>query len=129
MAQFEFVVWLVHWLLQQEDFEFEWDQGNSAKSAKKHGIDLEYAEQVFRNRDFLIPLGIQISPHHGDSAGSARDSGHLTRRLTDEDIILCNTHQAKKFVDLMGKQWGCSTPHSYLISTIHQSIMQGCKVQ
>lgn len=62
MAQFEFVAWLLDWILQQEDFRFEWDLGNSTKSSKKHGIGLEYAEQMFRNREFFIPLGIQVSP-------------------------------------------------------------------
>lgn len=62
MAQFEFVAWLARWLLEQEDFEFEWDEGNSSKSAQKHGIEVESAEQFFRNRDFLAPLGIQVFP-------------------------------------------------------------------
>ena len=25
MDQFEFIEWLVQWLFQQEDFEFDWD--------------------------------------------------------------------------------------------------------
>ena len=62
MTQFEFVAWLVKWLLSQESFEFDWDSGNSTKSYVKHGIKVDAAEQVFRNRDFLVPLGIQISP-------------------------------------------------------------------
>jgi hypothetical protein len=62
MAQFEFVAWLAKWILQQIDFEFEWDDGNSAKSTVKHKVSQESSEQVFRNREFLVPLGIQISP-------------------------------------------------------------------
>lgn len=62
MAQFEFIAWLAKWLLQQADFEFDWDHGNSTKSVRKHGIKVEGAEQVFRNKECLIPLGIQISP-------------------------------------------------------------------
>ena len=62
MAQFEFIAWLAKWLLTQADFEFEWDQGNSAKSQQKHKISTESAEQVFLNNDFLVPLGIQIAP-------------------------------------------------------------------
>ncbi len=62
MAQFEFVEWLARWIFQQTDFEFEWDPGNSTKSIDKHKISKESAEQIFRNREFLVPLGIQIQP-------------------------------------------------------------------
>lgn len=62
MAQFEFVAWLVKWILEQEIFDFEWDQGNSTKSLQKHKISSESAEQVFLNKDMLVPLGIQVAP-------------------------------------------------------------------
>ena len=62
MAQFEFIEWLVQWLFQQEDFKFDWDSGNSTKSSQKHEISTESAEQLFRNKDALVPFGIQISP-------------------------------------------------------------------
>jgi len=62
MAQFEFIAWLARWLFQQVDFEFDWDQGNSAKNVHKHRVTIESAQQVFRNREYLVPLGIQISP-------------------------------------------------------------------
>lgn len=62
MAKFEFVAWLVKWLLEQESFDFEWDQGNSTKSLQKHNIDPDNAEQVFLNKDLLAPLGIQVDP-------------------------------------------------------------------
>ncbi|MBL7544094.1 MAG: hypothetical protein JNL11_09765 [Bdellovibrionaceae bacterium] len=62
MAQFEFVAWLVKWILEQETFEFDWDHGNSTKSLQKHAFNSESAEQVFINKDLLVPLGIQISP-------------------------------------------------------------------
>ncbi len=62
MAQFEFIAWLAKWLLYQVDFEFDWDQGNSAKNIQKHRVTTESAEEVFRNKDFLVPLGIQVSP-------------------------------------------------------------------
>ena len=62
MAQFEFIAWLAKWLFQQVDFEFDWDHGNSTKSIRKHGVKVESAEQVFRNKECLVPLGIQISP-------------------------------------------------------------------
>lgn len=62
MAQFEFVAWLVKWILEQDNFAFEWDHGNSTKSMQKHEISSECAEQVFINKDLLVPLGIQVSP-------------------------------------------------------------------
>ena len=62
MAQFEFVEWLLLWLLNQAYFEFDWDEGNSTKSLQKHGINIESAEQLFHNKEGLVPLGIQISP-------------------------------------------------------------------
>jgi len=62
MAQFEFVAWLVNWLIQHDDFEFDWDQGNSTKSLQKHKVAIGEAEQVFRNKDYLVPLGLQVSP-------------------------------------------------------------------
>lgn len=91
MAQFEFVEWLVKWILQQEDFVFEWDQGNSAKNIRKHGIDLEYAEQVFRNKDFLIPLGIQISPEANEPR-----FGALGMDLTGRKLSTCFTIRSGK---------------------------------
>jgi|SRR6185312_2453416 len=62
MAQFEFVAWLVQWILEKQSFEFDWDNGNSTKSLQKHKVSPESAEQVFMNKDFLVPLGIQVSP-------------------------------------------------------------------
>jgi uncharacterized protein len=62
MARFEFVQWLATWLFSVSEFEFEWDEGNSAKSFVRHGIAAESAEQVFRNKDLLVPLGIQVAP-------------------------------------------------------------------
>ena len=62
MAQFEFVAWLAKWILEQDIFDFEWDHGNSTKNMQKHAVNAESAEQVFMNKDLLVPLGIQISP-------------------------------------------------------------------
>ncbi|MGE4234086.1 MAG: BrnT family toxin [Bacteriovoracia bacterium] len=62
MGQFEFVAWLAKWLLQQKEFEFDWDQWNSTKSLQKHKIETDSAEEVFNNKEFLVPLGIQVAP-------------------------------------------------------------------
>ena len=45
---------------------FEWDEGNSAKSWRRHGVTHTEAEQVFLNR----PLLVAGSPKH--STGEAR---------------------------------------------------------
>ena len=61
MAQWEFVEWLLFWLLETSHFEFEWDSGNRTKNESKHGISIEEVEAVFRS-GAALPLGIQISP-------------------------------------------------------------------
>lgn len=61
MAQWEFVEWLLFWILETSHFEFEWDAGNRSKSAAKHGISTEEVEAVFRS-GLALPLGIQIQP-------------------------------------------------------------------
>jgi uncharacterized DUF497 family protein len=61
MAQWEFVEWLLFWILETSHFEFEWDEGNLTKNSKKHGIEVGQIESVFRS-GLALPLGIQISP-------------------------------------------------------------------
>lgn len=61
MAQWEFVEWLLFWILETSHYEFDWDKGNRTKSATKHRISIEEVEAVFRSGQAL-PLGIQISP-------------------------------------------------------------------
>ena len=61
MAQWEFVEWLMFWILETSYFEFEWDKGNQSKNKEKHGITIEEIEAVFRS-GAALPLGIQISP-------------------------------------------------------------------
>lgn len=61
MAQWEFVEWLLVWLLETSFFEFEWDRGNQTKSASKHGVSTEEVESVFRS-GLALPLGVQVQP-------------------------------------------------------------------
>lgn len=61
MAQWQFVEWLLIWLLETTHFEFEWDQGNNTKNAAKHGISISETEEVFKS-GAALPLGIQIQP-------------------------------------------------------------------
>jgi uncharacterized DUF497 family protein len=62
MAKFEFVAWLVKWILEREEFEFDWDSGNTTKNLQKHKVTAQSAEQVFFNKNDLVPLGIQVAP-------------------------------------------------------------------
>ncbi len=61
MAQWDFVEWLLFWILETSHFEFEWDKGNKTKNSTKHGISIDEVETVFRS-GLALPLGIQISP-------------------------------------------------------------------
>ena len=61
MGQFKFALWLAYWYLQSEDFQFQWDDGNSAKSLSKHGVAREEVESVFEVR-LAATLGRQFSP-------------------------------------------------------------------
>ena len=61
MAKWEFVDWLLFWILETTHFEFEWDAGNLTKSARKHGISPDAVETVFRTGK-VLPLGIQTQP-------------------------------------------------------------------
>jgi uncharacterized DUF497 family protein len=82
MAQFEFVAWLAQWLLEQDEFAFDWDEGNSSKSTQKHKIGTEAAEQLFRNREVLAPLGIQIAPKVNEPRFCALGMDLSGRRLS-----------------------------------------------
>lgn len=61
MAKWEFVEWLLFWILETSHFEFDWDDGNRTKNTKKHGISTDEVEAVFRS-GAALPLGIQIRP-------------------------------------------------------------------
>ncbi|HPI40951.1 MAG TPA: BrnT family toxin [Pseudobdellovibrionaceae bacterium] len=61
MAKWEFVEWLLFWILETSHFEFEWDKGNNTKNEIKHKITIQEVEAVFRSGKAL-PLGLQISP-------------------------------------------------------------------
>ena len=62
MAHFQFVGWLVEWILNQSGFAFEWDSGNIRKSLDKHGVTCQEAEEVFEQREAIHVLGKQIIP-------------------------------------------------------------------
>lgn len=61
MAKFEYVEWLLLWLLETKIFRFEWDAGNSTKSGLKHGVPQAEVEEVFKLGQAL-PIGVQVRP-------------------------------------------------------------------
>ena len=61
MASFRFVEWLLFWLLETEQFDFEWDEGNRDKNETKHGIGTREVEEVFE-QGLSVPLGVQVTP-------------------------------------------------------------------
>lgn len=81
MAEFRFIDWLVDWLLNQETFVFDWDDGNKTKSESKHGVSCEEAESVFEQIEAVRALGEQISqkpkePRYG-ILGITNDGRHV----------------------------------------------------
>lgn len=61
MAKFKFVEWLILWLIETAQFDFEWDAGNRTKSAAKHAVATMEVEEVFLLGQ-AAPLGVQVSP-------------------------------------------------------------------
>ncbi len=61
MAKFEYIEWLLVWLLETKTFRFEWDAGNSTKNVLKHGVLQNEVEEVFKLGSAL-PIGIQVRP-------------------------------------------------------------------
>ena len=61
MAKFKFIEWLLLWLQENSHFEFDWDEGNSMKSAAKHSVQTNETEEIFITGQ-AAPLGIQVSP-------------------------------------------------------------------
>jgi len=61
VAKWEFVDWLLYWLRDTGSFDFDWDEGNLTKSARKHGVYPSQVEEVFRS-GLALPLGKQTAP-------------------------------------------------------------------
>ena len=60
MAQWKFVEWLLFWLLETKECNFEWDSGNTSKSQEKHNVTISEAESAFQIGKAL-PLGVEIN--------------------------------------------------------------------
>lgn len=71
---------------------FNWDEGNSRKSAAKHGISQAEAEQVF----FNVPLLVKDDPKHSSAEPRYHALGktnqgrrlHVTFTLRAEDTLI-----------------------------------------
>jgi hypothetical protein len=61
VARFRFVEGLFDWFLSLSDFDFDWDAANWTKSADKHLVTCDEAEEVLKGHRF-VPLGQQIEP-------------------------------------------------------------------
>jgi uncharacterized DUF497 family protein len=61
MGQFKFFKWLAFWYEQEDQFIFDWDEGNLTKSKVKHGVDFDEVESVFNIKSGVV-LGKQVSP-------------------------------------------------------------------
>ena len=64
MAHFKFLQWLADWILAQEGFSFEWDEGNIKKSLEKH---LRYIDNMVRLIFDIILKFLIIEPIYLDS--------------------------------------------------------------
>lgn len=88
MAQWEFVEWLLFWILETSHFEFEWDDGNRSKNLNKHGIATEEIEDVFRS-GLALPLGVQVAfvLREGHVRVISARPAHRKERAKYEEII------------------------------------------
>lgn len=90
MAKFKFIYWLLEFLLSNEDFIFEWDEGNSTKNEEKHGVTLEMIESAFKDSS-LLALGEQYQP----IVDEAR-YGFIAKCATGEILFICFTIRSGK---------------------------------
>lgn len=101
MAKFKFVEWLLLWLQESSHFEFDWDDGNRTKSAKKHSVRTEEAEEVFTTGQ-AAPLGVQVAPPvHEERLGIVGTTAagrilHLVFTLRDGKIRPISVRPAHK---------------------------------
>jgi uncharacterized DUF497 family protein len=91
MAQFQFIKWLVQWFLFKEKIEFDWDEGNLTKNFKKHKINRKSAEQLFFNKEYFFPLGIQTTPQFDEPR-----FGVLGKDAEGKPLYACFTIRAGK---------------------------------
>jgi uncharacterized DUF497 family protein len=73
--------------------DFEWDQGNTVKSVRKHGIGYEEAEQVFFNR----PLLLIDDPIHSTTEPRAKMFG----KTNDEKLLTVSFTIRKRHIRII----------------------------
>ncbi len=86
MAKFEFNEWIILWLLEQNNFTFQWDDGNRTKNQDKHDITCEEAESVFKNISKIRVLGLQTSPIANETR-----YGAFGTTDTNKSVLVCFT--------------------------------------
>jgi len=71
---------------------FDWDEGNSRKSAGKHGVDQNEAEQVFANEPLLVAADAlhSLVEERYHALGRTNDGRqlHVTFTLRAEDTLI-----------------------------------------
>ncbi|MBX9839195.1 MAG: BrnT family toxin [Silvanigrellaceae bacterium] len=94
MAKFEYNELILLWFLTQNEFYFEWDDGNSEKSKAKHGITCEEIESVFRlNPKQIRVLGNQVSPVYDSTE---ERYGLFGKTETGKSLFICVTLREDK---------------------------------
>ena len=81
VAKFEYIEWLMVWLLELQKPEFEWDNGNGTKNLIKHGVSLHEVEEVF-DVGMALPLGVQVRPLVGEPRFAVTGPTFTNRVLT-----------------------------------------------
>lgn len=85
MAKFIYIEWLLEFLISRSDFIFEWDDGNSSKSAEKHGVDNDLVESMFNDSN-LLALCEQFQPHVNEAR-----YGIVGKAIDEEILFVCFT--------------------------------------
>jgi uncharacterized protein len=71
---------------------FEWDDGNTRKSADKHGVTQAEAEQVFSNQPLLLKADMAHSGQESRWQALGRTHGdrllHVTFTLRQNDCLI-----------------------------------------
>ena len=85
MAKFKFVYWLLEFLISQDNFVFEWDEGNLSKNKSKHGVVVDEIESVFEDENMAV-LGEQYQP-----VVSEDRYGLIGKAASEEILFVCFT--------------------------------------
>jgi uncharacterized protein len=85
VAKFKFIYWLVEFLSSNEEFIFDWNDGNSLKSKKKHDVTTDMIESAFGDNS-LLALGEQYQPMVNEER-----YGVIAQSLSGPILFICFT--------------------------------------